>query len=238
MRDIVVGGGSGAIDAAFAAELARKYPNACISSLSRTGSRSSDVRIRTVRVDYLDEASLRNASERVGQYGPVDLVIAAGGILHQSGMMPEKSLRDLSADKLLTLYSANTVGPALMAKHFPPLMSRGRRAVFAALSARVGGISDNRLGGWYSYRASKAALNMIIRSASIEMGRRNPQAVVVGLHPGTVDSALSRPFQGNVGPDKLFSPQFAVIRMLEVLESLKTSDSRHCYAWDGSRIEP
>ena len=238
MRNIVVGGGSGAIDAAFAAELARKYPNACISSLSRTRSRSSDVRIRTVRVDYLDEASLRNASERVGQYGPVDLVIAAGGILHQSGMMPEKSLRDLSADKLLTLYSANTVGPALIAKHFLPLMPRCRRAVFAALSARVGSISDNRLGGWYSYRASKAALNMLIRCASIEMGRRNPQAVVVGLHPGTVDSALSKPFQSNVAPEKLFSPQYAVIRMLEVLESLGASDSGHCYAWDGSRIEP
>ena len=238
MRNIVVSGGSGAIGAAFAAELARKYPNAVISSLSRTGLRSSDVRVRTVRVDYLDEASLRNAAERAGQYGPVDLIVAAGGILHQAGMMPEKSLRDLSADKLLTLYSANTVGPALIAKHFLPLMPRCRRAVFAALSARVGSISDNRLGGWYSYRASKAALNMIIRSASIEMGRRNPQAVVVGLHPGTVDSALSKPFQGNIGPDKLFSPQYAVIRMLEVLESLKASDSGHCYAWDGSRIEP
>lgn len=238
MRNIVVGGGSGAIGAAFVAELARKYPHAWISSLSRTRSDFSDARIRPLHVDYLDETSLQSAAERVEQYGSVDLIIAAGGILHQADMMPEKSLRDLSADKLLTLYSANTVGPALIAKHFLPLMPRDRRAIFTALSARVGSISDNRLGGWYSYRASKAALNMIIRSASIEMRRRNPQSVVVGLHPGTVDSALSKPFQGSVALERLFSPQYAVNRMIEVLEGLNASDSGYCYAWDGSRIEP
>ena len=238
MLNIVVSGSSGAIGSAFIAELARKYPSARINGLSRTRSDFPDARVRTLQVDYLDETSLQSAAERVGQYGPVDLVVAAGGILHQADMIPEKSLRDVSADKLMKLYCANAVGPALIAKHFLPLMPRDRRAVFAALSARVGSISDNSLGGWYSYRASKAALNMIIRNASIEMGRRNPQAVVVGLHPGTVDSALSKPFQRNIAPEKLFSPQYAVNRMLEVLERLTASDSGHCFAWDGDRIEP
>ncbi len=238
MRNIVVSGGSGALGSAFIAGLARKYPRACIHNLSRTPATPADAQVRPVQVDYPDEASVQGAAETVTQAGAVDLVIVAGGMLHRGDMMPEKSLRDLSADKLLALYAANTVAPALMAKHFLPLLPRDRRAVFAALSARVGSISDNRLGGWYSYRASKAALNMIIRTAAVEMGRRNPQAIVAGLHPGTVDSALSRPFQGNVASERLFSPQYAVARMIGVIEGLTASDSGCCLAWDGSRIDP
>lgn len=152
--------------------------------------------------------------------------------------MPEKSLRELTAEKLVTLYSANTVAPALFAKHFLPLLPRERRAVFAAVSARVGSISDNRLGGWYSYRASKAALNMILRSAAIETARRNPEAIVAGLHPGTVRSALSHPFQRGVAAGKLFRPDYSASRLVDVLAGLTPADSGHCFAWDGSRIAP
>ena len=105
------------------------------------------------------------------------------------------------------LYQINAIGPAMVAKHFLPLLSKRRKAVFAALSARVGSIGDNRLGGWHSYRASKAALNMLIKTMSIELARRNPDALIVGLHPGTVDTPLSEPFQRNVADGKLFTPE-------------------------------
>lgn len=126
--------------------------------------------------------------------------------------------------------------PALVAKHFLPLLARDRKSVFAALSARVGSISDNQLGGWHAYRASKAALNMLLRTFAIELARRNPRAVCVGLHPGTVDTGLSAPFQANVPEGKLFTPDFAAARLLEVVDRLKPDDSGHVFAWDGQLI--
>jgi NAD(P)-dependent dehydrogenase (short-subunit alcohol dehydrogenase family) len=142
-------------------------------------------------------------------------------------MTPEHLLRD---------YRINTVGPALVMKHFAPLMLREQRAVFAALSARVGSISDNRLGGWHSYRASKAALNMLLRNLAVELGRSHPQAVVAGLHPGTVDTGLSRPFQKGVADGKLFAPAYSAERLLAVLDGLTPADSGGVFAWDGARI--
>lgn len=238
MRNIVVSGGSGAIGSAFVGELARKYPHARIHSLSRNPDAPVPEGVQRLQVDYLDEESLKAAAEQVAKAGAVDLMIVAGGILHQGDMMPEKSLRELSAEKLLALFTANTVAPALTAKHFLPLLPRDRRGVFAALSARVGSISDNHLGGWYSYRASKAALNMIIRNTAIEIRRRNPQAIAAGLHPGTVESGLSQPFLRNVTPEKRFSPQYAVSRMLDVITALTPEHSGQCFAWDGSLIDP
>ncbi|QBR38418.1 SDR family NAD(P)-dependent oxidoreductase [Leisingera sp. NJS201] len=238
MHNIVVSGGSGAIGSAFLRELARKFPQASIHSLSRSPKASASPGVQSIHVDYLDEGSLQAAAEQVAGKGAVDLIILAGGILHQGDITPEKSLRELSAEKLLALFTANTVAPALTAKHFLPLLPRERRGVFAALSARVGSISDNHLGGWYSYRASKAALNMFIRNASIEIRRRHPKAIVVGLHPGTVESGLSEPFLRNVAPDRRFSPQYSVSRMLAVVQTLTPSQSGHCFAWDGSCIDP
>jgi NAD(P)-dependent dehydrogenase (short-subunit alcohol dehydrogenase family) len=115
-------------------------------------------------------------------------------------------------------------------------MLREQRAVFAALSARVGSISDNRLGGWHSYRASKAALNMLLRNLAVELGRSHPQAVVAGLHPGTVDTGLSRPFQKGVADGKLFAPAYSAERLLAVLDGLTPADSGGVFAWDGARI--
>ncbi|HEX8387840.1 MAG TPA: SDR family NAD(P)-dependent oxidoreductase, partial [Sphingomonas sp.] len=150
----------------------------------------------------------------------------------------EKAMRDLDADWLQRNFLVNAVGPALVAKHFLPLLPRARRAVFAALSARVGSISDNNLGGWYGYRASKAALNQLIRTLAIEERRRNPQAVVVALHPGTVDTDLSRPFQGNVQPGRLFAPDRAAVQLLDVLDGLKPVDSGRLFDWEGKQITP
>jgi NAD(P)-dependent dehydrogenase (short-subunit alcohol dehydrogenase family) len=121
-------------------------------------------------------------------------------------------------------------------KHFAPLMPRDRRAAFAALSARVGSIGDNRLGGWHSYRASKAALNMLLRNLAVELARSHPQAVVAGLHPGTVDTGLSRPFQKGVADGKLFTPEFSAASLMAVLDGLTPADSGGFFAWDGVRI--
>jgi NAD(P)-dependent dehydrogenase (short-subunit alcohol dehydrogenase family) len=190
------------------------------------------------RLDLTDEASVAAAAAAARVGGEVDLVFVATGLLHDGGRGPEKAMRDLDADWLQRNFLINAVGPALVAKHFLPLLPRARRAVFAALSARVGSISDNNLGGWYGYRASKAALNQLIRTLAIEERRRNPQAVVVALHPGTVDTDLSRPFQGNVQPGRLFAPDRAAVQLLDVLDGLKPADSGRLFDWEGKQITP
>lgn len=163
------------------------------------------------------------------------MVIVATGLLHDaSGLQPEKTWRALEAGSLERSFRVNSIGPALVAKHCLPLLARDRKSVFAALSARVGSIEDNRLGGWHAYRASKAALNMLIRTLSIELAHRNPTAICVALHPGTVDTALSRPFQRGV--NTLFSPPRAATCLLEVMDDLTSEHSGQLFAWDGQRI--
>ena len=149
---------------------------------------------------------------------------------------PEKTWRSLNAAALAKAFRINTVGPALVAKHFLPLLARRRKSAFAVLSARVGSISDNRLGGWYAYRASKAALNMLIRTLSIELKRSNRDALCIALHPGTVDSRLSKPFQGNVPDGKLFSPDVAANHLLSVIDGVDPEQSGKLFAWDGAEI--
>ena len=182
--------------------------------------------------------SPRTLHRRLKDEGRVlDLVIVATGILHDGpDLRPEKTWRSLDASALERVYRINTIGPALIAKHLLPSLAPDRKSVFAALSARVGSISDNRLGGWHAYRASKAALNMLIKTFAIELARRNPKALCVGLHPGTVDTKLSRPFQSNVPKPKLFDVDFVASRLLSVLDRLTPEDSGKLFAWDGQRI--
>lgn len=226
----MVVGSSGGIGAALAAALAGQSGQ--VLALSRSAPAVAD------RIDLEDEASIAAAARRAGESGPVDLVVVASGLLHADGLVPERRWNDLSADRLARLFAVNAIGPALVAKHFLPLLPRQGRAVFAALSARVGSIGDNRLGGWYGYRASKAALNMLVRTLAIELGRTRPDAVCVGLHPGTVDTALSAPFQRSVRGEKLFTPGFAAERLLAVLAGLRPADSGGCFAWDGAPVPP
>ena len=228
-ENIAILGASGAIGSAFTKLLSEKHPNASMFAFSRNGQHS---------IDYSREDSIAEAAELAAKEKPLDLVIVAGGILHQGELMPEKSLRDLSAEKFQRIFEVNTITPALIAKYFLPKLNREQPSIFAALSARVGSISDNQLGGWYAYRASKAALNMIIKNAAIEVGRRNKQAIIVGLHPGTVDSNLSKPFQGNVADGKLFTPEYSAGRLLEVLENLSPEQTGKCFAWDGKEVLP
>lgn len=221
----VVIGASGGLGAALAERLKVSGRFGVVHALSRSGT----------GFDLEDEASIAAAATHVAG-GPVPtLVFVATGVLHH-GYEPERSWRALEADHLLRDYRVNAVGPALVAKHFLPLLPRDRRAVFAALSARVGSIGDNRLGGWHSYRASKAALNMILRNLAVELGRTHPQAVVAGLHPGTVDTGLSAPFQRGVKPETLFTADHSAERLLAVIDGLTPADSGSVFAWDGQRV--
>jgi NAD(P)-dependent dehydrogenase (short-subunit alcohol dehydrogenase family) len=151
-------------------------------------------------------------------------------------LQPEKSWRALTAQSLAQSFAVNAIGPALLAKHFLEGLATGEKAVFAALSARVGSIEDNRLGGWHSYRAAKAALHMLVRTFAIELARRNPTALCIALHPGTVDTALSRPFQSGVPDGRLFTPRHAAECLLQVIDTLDASASGNAFAWDGQRL--
>jgi NAD(P)-dependent dehydrogenase (short-subunit alcohol dehydrogenase family) len=189
-------------------------------------------------IDVLNEDSIAAAAEHVGLSGLAPtLIIVATGVLHKDERGPEKSLRELDPEWMIENYRLNAVAPALIAKHFLPLMPRSGRVCFAALSARVGSISDNRLGGWYSYRASKAALNMLIRNLSIEWQRKNPEAILVGLHPGTVETGLSAPFKGNPEHER-FTPSKAADQLLNVLQTLDSNDSGQLFAYDGHIVAP
>jgi len=222
----VIVGATGGIGAALAdaAEASGRF--AVVHRLSRSSSPA---------IDLEDETSIEEAAAHIACGPTPTLIIVATGVLHH-GQAPERSYRALTAEHMLRDYRINTVGPALVAKHLLPHLPRDRRAVFAALSARVGSIGDNRLGGWHSYRASKAALNMVLRNLAVELARSHPQAVVAGLHPGTVETALSAPFQKGVPAGKLFSPGHSAGRLLMVLESLSAADSGGVFAWDGMRI--
>jgi NAD(P)-dependent dehydrogenase (short-subunit alcohol dehydrogenase family) len=231
----VIVGASGGIGATLAAALAGRGTR--VHALTRSGKAALSGIVEGT-IDITDEATIAAAAARIGVEGPVDLIIVATGLLHGDGVAPEKSVRDLSADTMATYFAVNATGPGLVAKHFAPLLARDRRSTFAALSARVGSIGDNRLGGWYGYRASKAALNMLVRTLSIEVARTRPQAVCAALHPGTVDTALSKPFQRGVQTEKLFTPEFAAERLLDVIAKLTPADSGHCFAWDGMPIAP
>lgn len=184
-----------------------------------------------------DETSIRDAVDAAAQSGPPDLVVVATGQLHGPDMQPEKSIRALNPDTLMQSYRINAIGPALIAKHVLTKMPRERKSVFAALSARVSSISDNRSGGWHAYRASKTALNMLIRNSAIEIAVRNPNAICVTLHPGTVDTDMSRPFRSNVPDGKLFSPQVSADHLLRVIDRLTPDQTGQLIAWDGSKID-
>lgn len=183
-------------------------------------------------IDFDDEASIGAAAARLRSSGTFHLIVNAAGVLHTTSFMPEKKLADLNYTQLDATFRANTFGPALVLRHFTPLLDR-QRGVLALLSAKVGSIGDNRLGGWYSYRASKAALNMLLKTAAIEVKRSNPQAVLVSLHPGTVNSRLSRPFKGEqIGRQ----PLQAVREMLQTLNQLGPDDSGSFVAYNGERL--
>jgi NAD(P)-dependent dehydrogenase (short-subunit alcohol dehydrogenase family) len=236
--NVVVIGASGGIGSEFVRQLDDDERVAHVHALARNPAYESSGKIVSGRIDICDEDSINAAAAAVTASGKLDLVIVATGILHGGeAIQPEKSARDIDSRAMLDVIKINAVGPALVAKAFLPHMRRGTKSVFAALSARVGSIGDNRLGGWVSYRSSKAALNMILKTLSIEHARRFPESVVAGLHPGTVDTQLSAPFQRRVPEGKLFTTSKSVQCMLSVIDSLSPAGSGSVFAWDGSPIE-
>jgi len=231
-------GASGGIGGAVLAALESNDRVGDIFAYSRSPERVEALRASVQSLDITDENHIARAAEEAASGAPLDLVFVATGILHRhTSVQPEKTMRDFDAEVMLEVFRINAVAPSIIAKHFLPTLRRKSKTVFAALSARVGSIGDNRLGGWASYRASKAALNMLLRTLAIEHTRRNKTSVVVGLHPGTVDTRLSKPFQANVPDDKLFSPDRAAAQLLDVIDGLGPDDSGGLFAWDGKRID-
>ncbi len=233
MRALVVGA-SGGLGAAFVAELVADPRYTQVILWTRSAAVASGEKIIAHSIDLRDEATIEKAAASLDE---VDLAIVATGLLHDGHFKPEKSWQSLTPSAMIRAFEINTIGPALVAKHVLPHLPRDRRAVFAALSARVGSISDNRLGGWHSYRASKAALNQLIRCFSIELSLRRPLAICVGLHPGTVDTDLSKPYQGGVPDDKLFTPEWSALRLLDVLNVLTPAQSGRVYDWAGAEVQ-
>ncbi|VVT16194.1 SDR family NAD(P)-dependent oxidoreductase [Erythrobacter sp. EC-HK427] len=229
-------GASGGIGEALATALAGGGTQ--VLAGSRSGAIPEGAGITSFAFDLTDEASIAAAAAQM-RATPPDLVIVASGVLTlPDGTGPERSYRHLEAAAMAEILALNTIGPALIAKHILPLFQRDAPATFAALSARVGSIGDNRIGGWHSYRASKAALNMLLRNFAIEMARTHKQARIVGLHPGTVDTALSGPFQKNLPDGQLTSPAQSAQHLLDVLANLTPADSGGVFDWKGARIEP
>lgn len=236
MNGAAIIGASGGIGRALTLDLLSEGAFSPVYALSRAREGIGDAVPLTI--DITDEASIAAAAGAVAKGGELGLIIVSAGLLHGDSVEPEKSIRSVDADVMARVFAVNTIGPALVAKHFVPLLRKRGRAVFACLSARVGSISDNRLGGWYAYRASKAALNQIIRTLAIEVARSRPDAVVIGLHPGTVATGLSRPFrQGPPGPG-LFSPGESARHLLNVVRAVEPTESGSVFAWDGTVIPP
>jgi len=217
---IVILGASGGIGSALAA--AAEARGAAVIRLSRPA------------IDLADPSSFARAAEAAGE--GLTHAIVATGLLHRDRRGPERDWRQIEPEWMLENFRANTLVPALAARHFLPHLARDRASVFAVLTARVGSIADNRLGGWHSYRASKAAANQLVKTLSVELARKNPAAAIVALHPGTVDTPLSQPFQRNVPAEKLFTSEVAAAHLWRVIEGLGPADSGRFLAWDGTDI--
>ena len=237
MRKVAVIGSSGAIGSAFVNHYINDLSVNSIFSFSRSSIGIDNNKVKHFSIDIENESSIQNAAKSVEEIN-FDEIIIASGLLHTNEFGPEKSIKDLKADNILKILNVNTVGPAIIGKHFLPLLNKDNKSVMAFLSARVGSISENKLGGWYAYRASKSALNQVIKTFSIELKRTNPKAIIIGLQPGTVDSELSAPFKRSVSNNKLFSAEYSVSQLLGVIERADESSSGNLISWDGEIISP
>jgi NAD(P)-dependent dehydrogenase (short-subunit alcohol dehydrogenase family) len=234
----VVVGVNGGVGRALAEAMAEHGAHCRVVGVSRSRAAgwTDDARRSWLAADILDEASLAAAGARIAAIGAPDRIIVATGRLGAGGRGPEKTMRALEPLALAEAFAINATGPALVAKHLLPLTPRDRPSLFAVLSAQVGSIGDNRSGGWYGYRASKAALNMIVRTLAIEHARTRPLGICVALHPGTVETALSAPFLAGVSPDRLFTPARSAEALLQVMDQLTPKDTGGFFAWDGKPI--
>lgn len=239
---LVTGASSGIGLAATAALLARDDV-ARVFALSRHATATAALsaltdthgaRLQRVDADLTDEASVDAAVARIAERtDDLHLLLNAAGVLHADDLQPEKSLPSVSAASLQRVFALNAFAPLLLAKALLPLLPHGAPCVLASLSARVGSIGDNALGGWISYRSSKAALNQIARTAAIEISRMNPSSLIVAVHPGTVSTSLSEPFSSGHARSE---PDEAASRILRMLDGLEPGDTGKFYAYDGTSI--
>jgi NAD(P)-dependent dehydrogenase (short-subunit alcohol dehydrogenase family) len=234
-----VAGATGGIGSAFCRQIEQRFPQAHLARLTRRPEAlpTSSSESLDIAIDLIDETSIREAVTQLDDE-PVDWVFIATGWLHGDGRRPEKTYKQLDAEKLMHAYRINAIGPALLIKHLMPRLATDRAAHIGVLSARVGSISDNRLGGWHAYRASKAALNMLIKNFAIEWSRNRLKHVIVGLQPGTTDTALSAPFQRNVPDSHLQTPQFTASQLAQVMQRLRPEDSGGLFDFLGLPFDP
>lgn len=239
---LIIGGGRGIGLALTTFLLSEDQTSSVIVTTRSESSRQSaesigSEKLHTARLDVTDDDSIAAFAARIGQDLPVpDLVIHAAGILHEDGIQPEKSLRQCERQALQRLFDVNSIGPLMVARAVIPKMSRKHAGHYAFLSAMVGSVTDNRLGGWYAYRASKTALNQFVRTMAIECRRTHSGLCLTAIHPGTTDTGLSRPFQSNVKPGKLYTPGQSAERIIDVVRSGSPEDSGRFVNWDGNPI--
>ena len=243
--NVLVTGASSGIGLALVRQLLENRHVACVVAVSRSARCNGTLlglnatcgeKLWLLDADITSESDLRRVADAVEALDALHLVVNAAGVLHGSGISPEKSIEQVNASTLEQVFALNAFAPLLLAKALLPKLCRNQPAIFASLSARVGSISDNRAGGWYAYRASKAAQNQLLKTFSIEWKRRNQQGICLLLHPGTVDTPLSTPFQSNVPADKLFDAKRAANQLLRIIADSSPADSGRFIAWDGTDV--
>lgn len=245
-RHALVLGASGGIGMAFVRQLladasivrvCATYRNRALAEPLLALTATQGDRLQVLPLDLTQETEIEAALATVREgSGRLHTIVNCVGFLHDERQQPEKSLRHIKAENLARYFQINSISAVLLAKHLQPLLRHDERSVFATLSAKIGSIGDNAIGGWYGYRASKAALNMLLRNVAIEYKRVCPQAIVAMLHPGTTDTRLSEPFQRNVPPGKLFSPERTVTQLLAIINNLTPEESGSFFSWDGQKL--
>lgn len=237
---VIVAGASGGIGQAFCQQLTEQFPAIELIRLARQTAKLQPLSVPTqdISFDITDRTSISNALKSLPDKLDIDWVFIATGWLHDDIRQPEKTWRRLEAEPLLHAYTINAIGPALLMKQLLTKLNPEHPTTIGILSARVGSISDNQIGGWHAYRASKAALNMLIKNFAIELKRMKRPTVVVSLQPGTTDTPLSEPFKRNVPPDHLQTPEFTASHLLQVMQCLQTADSGQLFDYAGFCFAP
>ena len=235
-KNILIAGSSGAIGSEFTRFYSEDRNVEKIVTLSRKINDSGYKKIQPIKIDYNKEETFENL-DKILQLESIDTIIIATGILHTDQIKPEKSIDVINSDGLKKVFQVNVFGPMMLVKKLMPLIKKSQGVKIIFLTARVGSISDNKLGGWYSYRSSKSALNMMINNLSIELQRTNKENIVIGIHPGTVKSHLSEPFLRYV-KHNIFSPRESVELMTQVISKISQKDSGKCFDFSGKVINP
>lgn len=237
---VLIIGSSGGIAQALLSTLLSDSSIDFIHTVSRSQSQVNDQRLQHHQINCVNEDEVASLVKQLQQYGTFSLIVCCIGTLHggeeNKQFQPEKRLESLNAETMLRYFHTNTLAPMNWLKHIVNLVPKDQLSHSVFFTARVASIEDNHLGGWYGYRTSKAALNMLIKTAQVELLRRSPNAVLVSYHPGTVDTALSKPFQKNVPAGKLFTPEFTVAQLLKILPTLTEEEAPHYIDWQGEPI--